>query len=78
MKTTKKEAHKELGEVQKASPFLRPNFLLHRWIIEIVGGHVNHPDIPDSSPLGLFKIFLAITVSITVWASDSVRGTALY
>jgi len=29
--------------------------------------------IAASSPLGLLKIFLAITVSITVWASDSVR-----
>lgn len=46
MKTTKKEAPKELGAVQKAPPFLWANCLRHRRIEEIVGGHVNHPDIP--------------------------------
>ena len=46
MKTTKNEAPKELGAVQKAPPFLWANCLRHRRIVEIVGGHVNHPDIP--------------------------------
>ncbi|KUO77453.1 MAG: hypothetical protein APF81_04785 [Desulfosporosinus sp. BRH_c37] len=49
MKTTKKEASKELDAVQKAPPFLCSNSLRHRWIVEIVGGHINHPDIPYRS-----------------------------
>lgn len=31
---------------QKAPPFLWADCLRYRWIIEIVCGHVNHPDIP--------------------------------
>jgi len=42
---TKKEVPKELSAVRKAPPFLSVNCLRHRRIVEIVSGHVNHPDI---------------------------------
>jgi hypothetical protein len=48
MKTTQKEASQELAAVQKTSPFPLVNSLRQRRIVEIVGGHVHHPDIPDS------------------------------
>ncbi|MGC7871340.1 hypothetical protein ACPUYX_07380 [Desulfosporosinus sp. SYSU MS00001] len=41
-----KKAPFELSSVQKAPFFLWANRLCHRRIVEIVGGHIDHPDIP--------------------------------